>query len=244
MDKKEQFLNNVFYLAKQKGYAISTLENMIGVSAGYLAKLKNDESRKNITADIMFALSDVFEISVDTLYKANFEELNYDEKTLIKFLEKFKNDTLNNKCKWEQESASSIMLEHGHIGKSELIRCGNGRRYESLFREGVPVVVNGNSYVLQIKPSVYLALVRVKLPNKSIADELEVYLLDELKERNVKKLCATGNDNVKDLDSAVEELYKVAENSGKRLSLEYETSKFISDYMAEPDEYHYDGLPF
>ena len=243
MDIKERFLNNVFYLAKQKGYAISSIENMIDVSVGYLSKLKNDETRKNIAADIMFAISDALEVSVDTLCKSDFEKLNYDEISLIKFFEKFKVDTLNNKCKWEQESSSSILLGHGHIGESELVRCNVGYHYYSQFREGVPVVVSGNSYVLKIKYNVYLALVRVKLPNKSAMDDLEVYILDGEKANKAKKLCATGNDNVKELDVVVEELYKVAENSGKRLALESDTSKFIEEYLGESDEYHYDNLP-
>ncbi len=241
---KERFLNNVFYLAKSNGISISALENKIEISTGYLTKLRNDDSRKNISADVMFAIADVLNVSVDVLCKAEFEKLNYDESILIKFFEKFKVDTLNNKCKWEQETSMAIMMGHGHIGKSELIKCGTKYVYNSLIREGEDVLVVGNSYVLQISPSVYLALVRVRVTNNPIVDELEAYILDERNGRDVKKLCATGKDNIAELDTVVEDLYKVAENSGKRLALDYETSIFITNYMREPEELHYDGLPF
>ena len=88
MFDKEFYLNNVFAIAKQKNMSIRTLEMNIDVSVGYLAKLRNDDSRKNITADILLRISYVLGISVERLCNEKCDGLNKDEVDVLTFFER------------------------------------------------------------------------------------------------------------------------------------------------------------
>ena len=211
---------------------MGSIENMLGLSAGYLAKLRHDESRKNISADIMFQIADILNISVDYLAKVECDGLNDYELDIIAMFEKIKKDTLNNKCKWVRESANAISIKHGHIGRLLINECDN---YVSLFRDGEFAAPNENSYILEIKKKVFLALVRIKTKTSYAGDEVEVYIFDERELPKVNKLCTTVQDQSSMLNTAIETLYYVAESSGKKLVLDDDMSKFVKDFMKESD---------
>lgn len=244
MFNKERFLDNAFSLAKAKGIKINDVESAIGVSAGYLSKLRYDESRKNINADMMFAIAEYFSVSVDYLNNAECGGLNNDEITMVALFEKFKMDTNNGVCKWEREPEAMMKDQRGHIANA-LIRKNAGQlMFDSKFDIADNVDFAGDSYVLEIKYKTYLAMIKLR-DLETHKEFIETYLFFESdKGTKISKLCAYNEKEPSELDAVILDLYQTAENSGKRLSLEYDTSKFLKDYLEESDEYHYKNLPF
>ncbi len=245
MFKKDCFLENVFYLAKKKNLKINDIESAIGVSAGYLSKLRYDESRKNINADIMFGIAEYLKTSVDYLNNTDCNKLNDDEIIVSSFFEKILLDTIEGVCQWEREPEAMLNDNRGHIANA---LTGSDRKWEieyhSKFDLPYQVDYAGDSYVLEIKMNAYLAMVRLK-DTETQKIVIETYLLFENGDKTeVDKLCIYKENEPSELDSVIINLYEAAENSGNRLSLDYSTSKFLIDYLGESDEYHYKNLPF
>ncbi len=235
MFDKEQFFKNVFSIIEEKGISIYSLENSIGVSAGYLAKLRKDDTRKNITADLMIKISDSLGVSLDYLCKVECGALTKDEVNILSFFEMVKKDTLSNKYKWKDNDAEYIEAGQGLI-YCALIRYGNfGQPYIYSTFKNKRVSLIGNSYYVEIKDEVFLIIVQLEGANSKLR-EYECYLLMTANKKfETSNVCATSSDKSGMLDSALKELYKVAEASSKKIALDDKTSKFICSFITEHD---------
>ncbi len=233
MFDKELFLKNVFSVADKNNMPISILEKRIDVSAGYLVKLRNDDTRKNVTADIMIKISEVLGVSIDYLCKVDCDGLTRDEINVLSFFEKIKKNTLNNKYKWKEEDAEYIQLGQGLIGGAISRNNEYGHTfYVSAFRNKVIDPVD-ESYYAEIQDNIYFVIVSVS-GETSRTPELESYIVKYVGKRfETSKVCATCNGQPTKLDSALKDLYKVAEESGKKIELDEKTSKFISDFIRD-----------
>ena len=241
MFDKELFLKNVFSIAEQKGMSINALEKEIDVSAGYLAKLRKDDTRKNITADLMIKLSDVLGVSIDSLCKTDCNLLTKDELDVMMFFEKIKKNTLNNKCKWEQEDADFIQAGQGVIGWACTESSEFGHTcYNSLFRANAMPI--GQSYSVKIKENVFFAIIQVF--TESVRDtDLESYII-QLTDKSCEayKICASYDNKSNSIGLALQDLYKIAEASGKKISLDSKTSKLITDFIRSEDNTSRKGI--
>lgn len=104
---KEIFMNNIYYLLKAKSMKVGEVEKAIGVSIGYLAKLKKDAGlRPGI--DLVIKIAEKLEVSIDTLIGVDMEKLTGTEQYLLCFVEKLKTDTEAEKLEWWRETASQL----------------------------------------------------------------------------------------------------------------------------------------
>ena len=72
---------------------------------------------------------------------------------------------------------------------------------------------------------------------------IESYIINENDKNNwLSKICATCGNLYSELDFALEDLYKVAETSGKKLALDENTSKLIKAYLGNTGDS--EDLPF
>ncbi len=95
------------------------------------------------------------------------------------------------------------------------------------------ITLIGESYYVELKENVYMAIVQIEGSTSRIK-ELEAYIVRIGNKRvEASKVCATCDNQSSMLDSALRELYKVAETSGKKITLDCKTSKFISDFLGE-----------
>ncbi len=230
MFSKNQFLNNVYIVAEEKGISINSLEKLIGVSTGYLAKLRKDDTRKNITIELMIKISEILEISMDYLCKVECDGLSKDEMNVLAFFEKIKRKTLNNNYKWDVEDADLIQNGFGRIANALSIRNEYGQTlFFSKFKnkEVIPI---GKSYIVDVKNKISLAIVRIE-GESSRALELETYIIEFGDNINVSKVCAAYRNQAGVLDNALFDLYKVAELSERRLALDDRTNKFIKSFL-------------
>ncbi len=232
MFDKNLFLDNVVFMAEKKEMSVTSLEKLMGVSVGYLAKLRKDEGRKNITADLLFKASDALQVSIDYLCKVECEGLTEDEMNVIAFFEKIKKETINHYYKWEEEKAEHILLGHGKIAEwLTLIDEYGDPYYVSKFKKDVIKPV-GLSYIVDIKKDVSLIIVRIESANPKDVD-LESYIVNHAGNKCVSKLCATCHNMSSMLDDALYDLYKVAEISGSKISLDEDASSFIKLFLNE-----------
>lgn len=232
MFDKEFYLNNVFAIAKQKNMSIRTLEMNIDVSVGYLAKLRNDDSRKNITADILLRISYVLGISVERLCNEKCDGLNKDEVDVLTFFEKIKNKTLDNTYKWTFEDGDYIEAGQGVIGGAltEINEYGQSYYYSNFQHKQVHP--KDRSLVVELKDEMYFVIVLVQGENVN-SDELESYIIKYDEKIETNNIYSTYCEQNIVIGNALRELYYIALESGKKLSLDEKTSNLINDFLNE-----------
>lgn len=232
MFDKEFYLNNVFAIAKQQNISIPMLEMYIDVSGGYLVKLRNDDTRKNITAEIMLRISEVLGVSVEYLCKVKCDALNKDEVAVLAFFEKIKKNTLENKYKWECEDSDYISAGQGIIGGALAENNEYGVPYYYSSFQHKEVQLKDKSLVVELKDGVYFAIVLIQ-GTKTNYDELESYIIKYGDTVEENKVYCTYDEQNGVLGNALRELYNIAEESGKKLSLDNQTSTFIAEFLNE-----------
>ena len=65
--------SNLDYLLKMYGLRISDLEGLLGVSAGYVSRTVNPDSKKRLSVDIVWKISAIFQVNVDNLLNIDFQ---------------------------------------------------------------------------------------------------------------------------------------------------------------------------
>ena len=65
--------SNLDYLLKINSLRISDLEEMLGVSAGYVSRTVNPDSKKRLSVDIVWKISAIFQVNVDDLLNLDFQ---------------------------------------------------------------------------------------------------------------------------------------------------------------------------
>lgn len=82
--------SNLDYLLKRHGLRISDLEELLGVSAGYVSRTVNPDSKKRLSVDIVWKISTVFQVNVDDLLNIDFQVTTQSLSDVIAFFKKLK----------------------------------------------------------------------------------------------------------------------------------------------------------
>ena len=94
---------NLEYLLKMHGLRISDLEELLGVSAGYVSRTVNPDSKKRLSVDIVWKISAIFQVNVDDLLNIDFQILTQSLRDVIEFFEKLRQETNGAKIHWNNE---------------------------------------------------------------------------------------------------------------------------------------------
>lgn len=85
--------SNLDYLLKMHGLRISDLEELLGVSAGYVSRTVNPDSKKRLSVDIVWKISVIFQVNVDDLLNIDFQVPTQSLREVIDFFKKLKQET-------------------------------------------------------------------------------------------------------------------------------------------------------
>lgn len=102
--------NNIVYLAKKHGIRVGELENMIGISAGYLSRTIKKNSKKKMSIDIVWKIAKLFETDIKTLTESEMWVAHTNTNLLERFLDRLYEDTQDNFFAWETEGGVMTML--------------------------------------------------------------------------------------------------------------------------------------
>ncbi|MDY6291999.1 MAG: helix-turn-helix domain-containing protein [Succiniclasticum sp.] len=133
---KDIFMRNVYHLLQGRDIKVGDLERSVGVSVGYLAKLKkNADLRPGI--DLVIKIAEKLEVSIDTLVGVDMDRLTATEAYMQRFLQKLKRDTEGHKLRWGRETKAELSNLKGDI---------NGNVDHPFFSFEEFVVDTGNDY--------------------------------------------------------------------------------------------------
>ena len=94
---------NLDYLLKMHSLRISDLEELLGVSAGYVSRTVNPDSKKRLSVDIVWKISVIFQVNVDDLLNIDFQVPTQSLRDVIDFFKKLKQETDEATIHWNNQ---------------------------------------------------------------------------------------------------------------------------------------------
>lgn len=95
--------SNLDCLLKRHGLRISDLEELLGVSAGYVSRTVNPDSKKRLSVDIVWKISAIFQVNVDDLLNIDFQVPTQSLSDVIAFFKKLKQETDEATIHWTNQ---------------------------------------------------------------------------------------------------------------------------------------------
>ena len=105
---KKRCLDNIYFLAKQKSIKIGDLETAANVSAGYLSRANKEDNTSKLTIDLIAAIAQTLEVSIDRLVSYDLSGLSPNERRIIAFVEKLMGDTADGAVDWEKKEPAAV----------------------------------------------------------------------------------------------------------------------------------------
>ena len=104
---RETILKNIDVLLKERKTYVSNLEKSIGLSKGYISRLRNDPGNNTFSLKLLLAISEFFQVSIDYLL-TDFDNCTSDENDLITFFESIYQASRNDNLFWSVTSLEEI----------------------------------------------------------------------------------------------------------------------------------------
>lgn len=242
LDKNILF-ENVAFLLKKQGKKVGELENVAGVSAGYISRTKDGNGKPGL--DFVVKVADFFGVSMDALLKVRFSALTATEEYIVCFLEKLTQDTEADCMDWKKETETDANVSYNfdlHMYFHPLFQVIDG---------GGDPEVEFNSHSYGDKTYINISY------NVSISDSVSVYLVfvtdREIKDFmniGVKELWLVGRsgrqflcDDVNSpagIGEMIKNLFCAVEENIKHPKIKKEYRDAIDSYINGADE----ELPF
>ena len=108
--QKDRFVDNVYFLARQKRLKIGELESACGVSVGYLARLRQEQKNVAPGADFLLAIATKLSVPMDLLLLFDFSTVEADS-DVISFIGKLVRETQSRRLLWQQD----ILAPRGYL---------------------------------------------------------------------------------------------------------------------------------
>lgn len=102
--------NNIIFLVKKNGMRVGELEDMLGISAGYISRTVKEDSKKKMSVDIVWKISRLFDTDIRTLTESQMWVSHSNTDLLVKFLQRLYQDTKDNFFSWENDGGVMVVL--------------------------------------------------------------------------------------------------------------------------------------
>lgn len=233
--------DNIKVLAKKHNLRIPDVENLVGVSSGYISRTVNPDSKKRLSIDIVWKLSKVFSVNMSDLLD---RDLTEPPKTIIpvkQFFEKLTKETSEADLHWKNlgntyNSGNADFFEQTEDkdGKMKWVFSAPDDEWIS--------ALDGAIYVAQIngRPT-YIIPVDTLFADKGVLIYTKRYYdtgFDQYQE-DISLLCSTMDDSSGILYARATELLNVIKLHENDFTVSEDAKSFIEGYL-NPDE----NLPF
>lgn len=236
---KKRCLDNIYFLAKQKGKKIGELEELAGVSTGYLSRANKEDSTSKLTIDLIVAIAQALAVSVDKLVSYDLSGLSPNERRIIDFIEKLKRDTEDGAVDWEKNPpvpVTSIECYGDGTTSHCLYLCTNQEPYyHSYFFPGHLTKQTGDFFTYDMDEETRVIFTKVHHDDVQ-GDDFELYFLveDEYNHRSsVEPVCGTSPVQETSFDALLKHLYDTVTDSCRNVKLSPLVRNIISRYMGD-----------
>lgn len=227
--------SNLDYLLKMYGLRISDLEELLGVSAGYVSRTINPESKKRLSVDIVWKISEIFQVNVDTLLNIDLQVPTQSLNDVIAFFKKLKQETDETIVHWKNHGHKM----EDHIGVffmlSEDCEPHGIKTYQY-----APLGYKDSTQGIVLTDDIFSAHTNIGnlylLPLENMFGEkgyeLYVYTCNEGYEPDdLELICATFDDRSNILKAKCDELFKAVKLHESDFVVSDSAKKLISRYL-------------
>lgn len=95
-----QLIANINFLLKKYGVRIGELEQIIGVSPGYISRTAKDKSQKKLSIDTVWKLAKLFETPLEELLDSELSVPRDNTRIISAFIKKLLHQTQTNRIEW------------------------------------------------------------------------------------------------------------------------------------------------
>lgn len=99
---------NIRVLLKDSNIKIGQIEKEAGLQNGYTSRLEKLDNTTEPSIEFLVTASKLLKVSVDALISYDFHSLSETELYLLKVIDKFRLDTINNKLEWQTDSVDYL----------------------------------------------------------------------------------------------------------------------------------------
>lgn len=247
--EKKRFIDNVYFIARQRGIKIGELESCCGVSSGYFARLRQEKKNSAPGADFLLAVADQLSVSVDALLTFDFAEASESEQKLHDYIEKLCRQTRSHHLVWQEDPGGSLHnLPINPDGSTPhplyLTIPGNSGReslpfYNSRFRN-IRSLIPLSVYGCVFPGGLTLYLVNVWNTGDDPASpgdwtELEL-LMTGPGRYDFMPFCHTDHEKKTRLEPDLNRLFSVVRDAVSLPHLTPEAVTYITDYLSDAQE--------
>ena len=93
--------NNINYLLKKHNMRIGTLEGLLKISTGYIAKTVKPGSAKNISIDVVWKIAKIFNVDIKVLVETDMAAPGSDYQLLMNLVSKLTEKTATKEIHWD-----------------------------------------------------------------------------------------------------------------------------------------------
>ena len=257
---KKLLFENITFLLREKGMKIGELEKEAGVSPGYISRSKDGTSKPGI--EFIMKVAEVLDVSVDTLLNVNLNSLTPTEWYLITFIEKLKEDTVEDKLDWRRNSADSYnrleadingFVDHPLFSFEDFYEAGPAEYPERVQRVvfvshsfDCHTYINNDCFSLRMKNGAILFLMNISKSAYKITDPdafaKEIWMCRP--GGGASYLCS--NRDISPLAVLVDDLYTVVKEFSKHPKINKDLKYIIDAFMKDDldDDDNGEFLPF
>lgn len=105
---RQTVIKNLMTLVQNSGMKVGDVEKKLGVSAGYLSRLSKKENESALSAEFIWKISQVFNVSVDTLVREDMEQEDKMIGYMRKFIGKLAEKTTSGELVWTPITVNQI----------------------------------------------------------------------------------------------------------------------------------------
>ncbi len=242
LDRK-RCVSNIELLIKKKGLKVGAIENNIGVSTGYISRLGDSTAKLNL--EFLVPLSEVLEVSLDTLVCYDLSSMTPTELYVYLFCEKVVNETLYGNMTWEKDSIGAInaikCYSNGTTDHPLFMSENNEAYYNSYFSDDYMTRISGEIFKTTLGTNEKLYLTRVEY-TRDKGTGYELYIVQQTYNDIVTNpVCASINSDDSAFNALLTRLYSSVAESCRRVAINESTRSIIDKFMNPDDD---DDLPF
>ena len=109
---KTILLSNIYYLLKQNDLRVGELEQILGISTGYISRIAKPGSDKKLSIDVVWKIAQIFGVSLRDLLETDLQIPNSNANMVAKFLIKLRQQTERNEIHWENRGGAICYLDN------------------------------------------------------------------------------------------------------------------------------------
>ena len=109
------FATNLNYLCKKNGLRIGMIEDILGISTGYISRTIKDKSKKKMSIDTVWKIAKLFNTDIFTITNSQMWIVHFNTELVSTFINKIYEETKNNLLTWECDGGFLYSLDPKYL---------------------------------------------------------------------------------------------------------------------------------